>query len=42
MEQSQYYHFLSRAQDGAEAVVLPVGDHDRMIKIFIYITKVRL
>jgi hypothetical protein len=28
MEQSQYYHFLSRAQDGAEAVVLLVGDHD--------------
>jgi hypothetical protein len=28
-EQSQYYHFLSHAQ-GAEAVVMPAGDHDHI------------
>jgi hypothetical protein len=26
MEQSQYRHFQSRVQEGAEAVVLPIGD----------------
>jgi Fic family protein len=30
MEQSQYCHFPSRAQEGAEAVVMPVGDHDHI------------
>jgi hypothetical protein len=29
MAHLQYRHFLSRAK-GAEAVVLPAGDHDRM------------
>jgi hypothetical protein len=28
MEQSQYRHFPSRAREGAEAVVMPTGDHD--------------
>jgi hypothetical protein len=28
MEQSQYHHFPSRAREGAEAVVMPAGDHD--------------
>jgi hypothetical protein len=30
MMHSQYYHFLSRSEEGAEAVVLPAGDHDCM------------
>jgi hypothetical protein len=30
MAQSQYSHFLSRAKERAEAVILPVRDHDRM------------
>jgi hypothetical protein len=30
MEQSQYSHFTSRAREGAEAVVMPVGDHDHI------------
>jgi hypothetical protein len=30
MEQSQYRHFLSRAREGAEVVVIPVGDHDHI------------
>jgi hypothetical protein len=30
MEQSQYRHFLSRAREGAEAVVMPMGDHDHI------------
>jgi hypothetical protein len=30
MEQSQYHHFPSRAQEGAEAVVMPAGDHDHI------------
>jgi hypothetical protein len=30
MEQSQYRHFPSRARGGAEAVVMPVGDHDHI------------
>jgi Fic family protein len=30
MEQSQYCHFPSRAQEGAEAVVMPAGDHDHI------------
>jgi hypothetical protein len=30
MAHSQYRHFLSQAEEGAEAVVLPAGDHDRM------------
>jgi hypothetical protein len=30
MEHSQYRHFLSRAREGAEVVVLPVGDRDRI------------
>jgi hypothetical protein len=29
MEQSQYHYFLSRAR-GAEAMVMPVGDHDHI------------
>jgi hypothetical protein len=29
MVHSQYHHFLSRAE-GAEAVILPAGGHDRM------------
>jgi hypothetical protein len=28
MDHSQYRHFLSRAQEGAEVVVMPVGDRD--------------
>jgi hypothetical protein len=28
MAHSQYHHFLSRAEEGAKAVVLPAGDHD--------------
>jgi hypothetical protein len=28
MEQSQYCHFPSCAWEGAEAVVMPAGDHD--------------
>jgi hypothetical protein len=27
MKQSQYHHFPSRAREGAEAVVMPAGDH---------------
>jgi hypothetical protein len=30
MEQSQYHHFPSRAREGAEAVVMPVGDRDHI------------
>jgi hypothetical protein len=30
MAQSQYRHFLSRAKEGAEAIILPAGGHDRM------------
>jgi hypothetical protein len=30
MEQSQYCHFLSHAREGAEAVVMPAGDHDHI------------
>jgi hypothetical protein len=30
MENSQYYHFPSRAKEGVEVVVLPIGDHDRI------------
>jgi hypothetical protein len=30
MTHSQYRHFLSWAEEGAEAVVLPVRGHDRM------------
>jgi hypothetical protein len=30
MENSQYHHFLSRAKEGAETVVLPGGDHDHI------------
>jgi chromosome segregation ATPase len=30
MDQSQYRHFLSRAQEGAEAVVMPAGDRDHI------------
>jgi hypothetical protein len=30
MEQSQYHHFLSRTREGAEAVVMPVGDQDHI------------
>jgi hypothetical protein len=30
MEQSQYRHFSSRAQEGAEAVVMPMGDRDHI------------
>jgi hypothetical protein len=29
MEHSQYRYFLNRAQEGAEAVVMPARDHDR-------------
>jgi hypothetical protein len=29
-EQSQYHHFPSHAREGAEAVVMPVGDHDHI------------
>jgi hypothetical protein len=28
MEHSQYCHFPSRAQEGAEAMVMPAGDRD--------------
>jgi hypothetical protein len=28
MEHSQYRHFLSRAKEGAEVVVMPAGDHN--------------
>jgi hypothetical protein len=27
---SQYRHFLSRVEEGAEAMILPVGGHDHM------------
>jgi hypothetical protein len=30
MAHSQYYHFPSRAEEGAEAVTLPAGGHDHM------------
>jgi hypothetical protein len=30
MEQSQYHHFLSRAREGAEVVVMPTGDRDHI------------
>jgi hypothetical protein len=30
MEQSQYCHFPSRAREGVEAVVMPVGDRDHI------------
>jgi phage gp45-like len=30
MEHSQYGHFPSRTRDGAEAVVMPAGDHDHI------------
>jgi hypothetical protein len=30
MAQSQYRHFPSRAEEGAEAVILPAGGHDNM------------
>jgi hypothetical protein len=30
MAHLQYRHFLSQAEEGAEAVVLPAGDHDRI------------
>jgi hypothetical protein len=30
MAHSQYLHFLSRAEEGAKAVILPAGGHDRM------------
>jgi hypothetical protein len=30
MARSQYRHFLSRAEEGAEAVILPAGGHDHM------------
>jgi hypothetical protein len=30
MIHSQYRHFLSQAVEGAEVVVLPARDHDRM------------
>jgi hypothetical protein len=30
MEQSQYRHFPSHAQEGAEAVVMPIGDRDHI------------
>jgi hypothetical protein len=30
MEQSQYRHFPSRAQEGAKAVVMPAGDRDHV------------
>jgi hypothetical protein len=33
MEQLQYCHFLSRAREGADVVVMPTGDHDH-IKCF--------
>jgi hypothetical protein len=30
MTHSQYRHFSSRAEEGAEAMILPAGGHDRM------------
>jgi hypothetical protein len=30
MAHSQYCHFLSRAEEGAKAVILPAGGHDHM------------
>jgi hypothetical protein len=30
IEQSQYHHFPSRTREGAEAVVMPVGDRDHI------------
>jgi hypothetical protein len=30
MAHSQYCHFLSRAEEGAEAIILPAGGHDHM------------
>jgi hypothetical protein len=30
MAHSQYHHFPSRAEEGAEVVILPAGSHDRM------------
>jgi hypothetical protein len=30
MEHSQYHHFSSRIEEGAEAVVLPAKDHDHI------------
>jgi hypothetical protein len=30
MEQSQYHHFPSHTREGAEAVVMPVGDRDHI------------
>jgi hypothetical protein len=30
MAHSQYHHFLSRAEEGAEVVILPAVGHDRM------------
>jgi hypothetical protein len=30
MEHSQYHHFSSRTEEGAEAVVLPAKDHDHI------------
>jgi hypothetical protein len=30
MEHLQYRHFPSRAREGAEVVVMPVGDHDHI------------
>jgi hypothetical protein len=30
MEQSQYRHFPSRAREGAEAVMMPTGNHDQI------------
>jgi hypothetical protein len=30
MEQLLYCHFLSRAREGAEAVVMPTGDRDNI------------
>jgi hypothetical protein len=30
MEHSQYHHFPSRAGEGAEAVVMPVGDRNHI------------
>jgi hypothetical protein len=30
MEQSQYRHFQSQVQEGAEAMVLPIGDRDHI------------
>jgi hypothetical protein len=30
MAHSQYRYFPSRAEEGAEAVILPVGGHDHM------------